>query len=316
VLEAAASAGYDFSRISNTNEAPASNGTLYFVIYRKNGAVVPNSPVYTHTEHGVLVQDVPFFSQLSEGIDLGCRHCHYYLNISYIYENDDIEALLSEWKRLGAKGILLLGTEMEKHDIKPFTRCGLPVVLIDNYFEALNLDCVTINNLQGAYLATDYLIKQTHAQPGYLHSAYSITGFEERADGFYKAIRKNGMSTSRSVVHHLSPSVDGAYCDMKAVIKSGDELVRCYFADNDLIAAGAMRALSEAGYRIPEDISVIGFDDMPMCTYITPPLSTVHVPKQYMGEIAVKRLAEIINSTSASHVKIEISTEIIKRKSC
>ena len=74
VLEAAASAGYDFSRISNTNEAPASNGTLYFVIYRKNGAVVPNSPVYTHTEHGVLVQDVPFFSQLSEGIDLGCRH--------------------------------------------------------------------------------------------------------------------------------------------------------------------------------------------------------------------------------------------------
>ena len=108
MLEAAASAGYDFSRISNTNEAPASNGTLYFVIYRKNGAVVPNSPVYTHTEHGVLVQDVPFFSQLSEGIDLGCRHCHYYLNISYIYENDDIEALLSEWKRLGAKGILLL----------------------------------------------------------------------------------------------------------------------------------------------------------------------------------------------------------------
>lgn len=89
-----------------------------------------------------------------------------------------------------SKGILLLGTEMEEHDIKPFTRCGLPVVLIDNYFEALNLDCVTINNLQGAYLATDYLIKQTHAQPGYLHSAYSITGFEERADGFYKAIRK------------------------------------------------------------------------------------------------------------------------------
>lgn len=83
VLEAATSAGYDFSRISNTNEAPTSNGTLYFVIYRKNGAVVPNSPVYTHTEHGVLVQDVPFFSQLSEGIDLGCRHASYYLKYSY-----------------------------------------------------------------------------------------------------------------------------------------------------------------------------------------------------------------------------------------
>lgn len=62
-----------------------------------------------------------------------------------------------------------------------------------------------------------------------------------------------------------------------------------------------MRALSEAGYRIPDDISIIDFDNMPMCTYITPPLSTVHVPKQYMGEIAVK---------------IEISTKIVKRKSC
>ena len=95
VLEAAASAGYDFSRISNTNEAPASNGTLYFVIYRKNGAVVPNSPVYTHTEHGVLVQDVPFFSQLSEGIDLGCRHCHYYLNISGNFAPENCGMLLA-----------------------------------------------------------------------------------------------------------------------------------------------------------------------------------------------------------------------------
>jgi len=195
-------------------------------------------------------------------------------------------------------------------------KCGLPVVLIDNYFETANIDCVIINNVQGAFLATEYLIRKKHSQPGYLHSSYMITGFEERSDGFYKAIRRNGMSTSLSIVHRLSPTVEGAYSDMKTLIENGDQLARCYFADNDLIAAGAMRALTEAGYHIPQDISVIGFDDMPMCTYINPPLSTVHVPKQYMGELAVKRLAEIINSTSSDPVKIEINTEIIKRKSC
>lgn len=316
VIAAATAAGYDFSRLSPVEEAAVPNGTIYFVVYRKHGAVVPDSPVYVHKEHGVAVQDMPFFSQLSEGIDLGCRHCHYYLNVSYIYEDDDIDGLLNEWTRLGAKGILLLGTEMDEHDLKPFMKCGLPVVLIDNYFETANIDCVIINNVQGAFLATEYLIRKKHSQPGYLHSSYMITGFEERSDGFYKAIRRNGMSTSLSIVHRLSPTVEGAYSDMKTLIENGDQLARCYFADNDLIAAGTMRALTEAGYHIPQDISVIGFDDMPMCTYINPPLSTVHVPKQYMGELAVKRLAEIINSNSSDPVKIEINTEIIKRKSC
>ena len=103
------------------------------------------------------------------------------------------------------------------------------------------------------------------------------TGFEERADGFYKAIRKNGMSTSRSIVHQLTPSIDGAYSDMKELLKNNVELSTCYFADNDLIAAGALRALTEAGYRIPHDISIIGFDDMPLCTYTIPALTTIHV---------------------------------------
>ena len=84
VIAAATAAGYDFSRLSPVEEAAVPNGTIYFVVYRKHGAVVPDSPVYVHKEHGVAVQDMPFFSQLSEGIDLGCRHCHYYLNVSYI----------------------------------------------------------------------------------------------------------------------------------------------------------------------------------------------------------------------------------------
>ena len=74
-----------------------------------------------------------------------------------------------------------------------------------------------------------------------------ITGFEERSDGFYKAIRRNGMSTSRSIVHHLSPTVEGAYSDMKTLIENGDQLARCYFADNDLIATGTIARTDGGG---------------------------------------------------------------------
>ena len=140
--------------------------------------------------------------------------------------------------------------------------------------------------------------------------------FEERADGFYKAIRRNGMSTSRSIVHRLTPSVEGAYADMKELLARGEPLANCYFADNDLIAVGALRAFREAGFRIPQDIAIVGFDNMPVCTYIEPALTTIHVPKEYMGQMAVRRLHELISHSDSQPIKIEISTTLQKRKSC
>lgn len=316
IKEAAIKYGYDFSRI-NAKEKPKEDvGMIYFVVYRKHGALVPDPPVASYEDHGTMVPDVSFFAQLSEGIAVGCKNCHFQLNISYVYEGDDVEEILKNIVRFNAKGILLLGTEIQEHNIKPFLDCNLPLVLIDNYFETLPVNCVLINNVQGAFLATEALIRKKHAQPGYLKTAYSNTGFEERSDGFYKAIRKNGMSSSRSIIHKLPPTVEGAYSDMKELLSQNEPLANCYFADNDLIAAGAIKAFTEAGYKIPSDIAIIGFDDMPLCTYTTPTLSTVNVPKQYMGEVAVKRLAEIINSQNPVPVKIEINTSLHLRKSC
>lgn len=300
VLTAAEEHGYDFSRLKPI-EPGKSGGSVYFLIYKK---------------HGAVVADTPFFAQLFEGVDNACKSLPYYLNVQYLHEDDDIGALLSDWKRLGCRGLILLGTEMQLQDLQPFLKAGLPLVLLDNYFEEADVDSVLINNIKGAYTAADYLIRKRHTQPGYLHSSYSINNFEERADGFYKAIRKNGMSTSRSIVHRLTPSVEGAYADMKELLAKNEPLAGCYFADNDLIAAGAAKALREAGYRIPQDIAIVGFDNMPICTYIEPALTTVHVPKQYMGRMAVQRLHELIGDPDSRPIKIEISTTLQKRKSC
>ena len=190
-----------------------------------------------------------------------------------------------------------------------------PFVLLDAFFDSQSYDSILINNVQGAYHATNFLISQCRCQPGYLHSSFPISNFEERANGFYNSIRYNGMSASKSIVHKLTPSQEGAYSDMKAIIESGEELATAYFADNDLIAVGAMRALISAGYRIPEDISIVGFDDLPLCEYVTPPLTTIHVPKQYMGEKAAERLLELINTKDHYPIKIEINTQLKERSS-
>ena len=318
IIEEAKKYGYDFTRIKEKELPSQEQGTICFIVYRKNGALVPNSPILTHEDHGSSMPDTPFFSQLSEGISLSCKENHYRFHISYLYEGDDIAHQLQELYRIGTSGLLLLGTEMEKHDLIPFANCNIPMVLLDHYFEDLQISSVITNNIHNGYLATNHLIRKRHAQPGYLRSSYRSTSFEERADGFYKAIRRNGMSTSRSVVHDLSPTIDGAYSDMKEVLSQNvkPQLANCYFADNDLIAAGAIRAFTEAGYKIPEDIAIVGFDNMPLCTYITPTLTTIHVPKQYMGEIAVKQLVEMIKNPRISPVKIEVATSLKERKSC
>lgn len=123
------------------------------------------------------------------------------------------------------------------------------------------------------------------------------------------------MATSKSQVHLLTPSTEGAYSDMLELLNQGEEPARCYFADNDLIACGAIRALTEKGYRIPEDVAVMGFDDMPIATYINPPLTTIQVPKLNMGKTAVRRLAQLIADEGEVPEKIEIGTTLVRRKS-
>jgi LacI family transcriptional regulator len=202
---------------------------------------------------------------------------------------------------------------MEMEDFTPFRGLRIPIVVLDLFLDFIEYDCVLINNIQGALIATDYLIRKTKKQPGYLRSSYPIGNFDERADGFYKAVRRHGMSTSKSIVHRLTPSIEGAYADMLELMEQGEELATGYFADNDWIAIGAMKAFQQKGLRIPEDISLIGFDNVPIAAYIEPPLTTVHVPKKYMGKIAVNRLISVIGKASHSTVKIEINTILKER---
>lgn len=298
VIDAARRLGYDFSRkaIARGNW----KGQFCLVVYRRSGAIVG---------------DTPFFADLTNGVSIGCQKAQYDFVIRYLYEDETLPDQLNTLEASGFRGIILLATELDAPALSHFSQIRTPIVILDAYFEMADYNYVLINNIQGAFLATNYLISKRRAQPGYLCSSYQISNFAERADGFYKAIRRNGMSTAKSVVHQLTPSQEGAYADMKALLESGEELADCYFADNDHIAIGAIAALKEAGYRIPEDVAVVGFDDLSLCNCMEPPLTTVHVPTQIMGETAVSRLAEMAEKKDSHTIKIEISAMLRKCKS-
>lgn len=273
---------------------------IYFVIFKK---------------HGKVVGDTPFFSQLIEGIEQSCKSHGYNLQIAYFNEGSNLSATLPLIHSKECKGLLLLATEMGLADASAFTSLGCPTVLLDSAFNEIALDTIVINNKQAAGCATKYLIEYGHTNIGYLHSACHINNFSERKDGYHRELRRNGLAIPAEHEYKLTPTVDGAYSDMKEILSHDPQMPTAFFADNDIIALSAMRALKEKGYRIPEDISIIGIDDMPMCSLMDPPLTTMHVPKHQMGVQAVKRLLEKINRDSREILTIEIRTTLTQRES-
>ncbi len=287
--------GYDFHRIKPSK---LKNGSIYFIIYKKNGAVV---------------DDTPFFIELSHGISDACQKAGYKLRITYLYEAD--EAASDPGALLGqdCAGILLLATEMHSGELKPFLDLPLPIVVLDSYFESFSCDTVLMNNKQGAYLAARHLILKYRSVPGHLKSAYMINNFREREEGLKTAIHEHGLSTTQCMTLEMTPSMDGAYSDMKSYLDSGQKPARSYFADDDLIAVGAMRALKESGYRIPEDVAVVGFDNQTVSQYIEPALTTINVPRNDLASMAVWRLVQRMALPDIAPCKIEVETELVDR---
>lgn len=297
VLSAAAKYGY---RAKQPTTPSAAQRVIQMINYKK---------------HGKVAADTPFFSQLTEGITQECTRQNCALHVSYFYENMDMAAQLAALKEVDCIGILLLATEMNREDFKKFKNFSVPIVVLDCYYDELNYDCVLINNIQGAFNATSYLIKCGHKKVGYLRSSIEISNFSERADGYYKALRSHNISTSHPYVHTISPTAEEGYRDMMEILKDKPELADAYFADNDIIAAAAMKAFRENGYRMPEEISIIGFDDMPLCDMMVPSLSTMKVKKKELGATAIQRLMDRVADNHRECLKMSIATKLIRRDS-
>ncbi len=295
IIRTAREMGYDFSRIEARQNA---SNTIGFVFFHKN-----------------FVFDTPFFAELAQSLEAAIKKQGYSLAVFHIHDLDQIEEEVASLQVMDYAGIILLGTTMNAQEFEPFRKLKAPLVLLDTCFTGQNVNCVTIANLEGAQTATGYLIEKFHEQPGYLHASQEIVNFRERKEGFYEAIRSHSLSPSNSIVHTLAPSLDGAYGDMLAILRNGEPTARCYFADNDEIALGAMRAFKAMGFRVPEDVAIAGFDNISYASLVEPALTTYHVPKDFMGRTAAELLLQMIESHEKQTLRISINGRLILRDS-
>ena len=214
-----------------------------------------------------------------------------------------------------SSAVILLGTELLDEDMEPYKNATCPLVCLDFYNSDMDFEGILINNTDSAKKATEYLIGKGHREIGYLRGSFRIKPFRSRAVGYARALSKQGVELKSEYTVTLTPNMEGAYSDMVKYLKKNPRLPTAFFADNDMVALGSMKALQEFGYKIPEDISIVGFDDLPFGEISTPRLTTIRVSKQEIGELAVKRIYEIMKQEKKSKLKICICTEFIERDS-
>ncbi len=292
VLDAAKSMGYySEGRVSKVK----------FVIYKRNG---------------VIVEDTPFFQIMTAGAETECRAHRLEMVLCNLDRRDEnFEEQLRWIQNDKSAAVILLGTEMLDEDAELIRGLSVPFVVIDFWKEDMTYNSVLINNIDASRVATEYLIQKGHKRIGYLRGDFRIRPFRERSSGYRSALRRAGIPLKDDYILTLRTTIEGAYEDMKTQLERKKELPTAFFADNDMIALGAMKALLDFGIRIPEDVSVIGFDDLPFSSISMPPLTTLRVPKQDMGRVAVRRIVEMLESGSDLFMKEQVIPSFIERES-
>ena len=296
VLECARQMGYQKEKHREYKKA------IHFVLYKK---------------HGHIVMDTPFFSALIQGIERTCRSNNFSLSITYIdcVKNPAAQDLIQQTAEDKGTPLLLLATEMDEKDLALFSQFQGPIVVLDNRCPRFALNTVCIDNSMAGWAAGCCLISHGHRNVGFITSSIPFQNALDRKKGFVEALDTEGIVLPEKNIFSVTPTMEEATKELIQIFSTRKELPTGIFAMNDILAFAAYRALQETKRRIPQDVSLIGMDNLPFGQILTPKLTTIGVYKEELGCRAVERLIEIVQNAETAPVKQSVSISLIERES-
>jgi len=255
----------------------------------------------------------PFFAEIASVINLEARKSDFITLIGD--SNDSITIEKEEVKQLSSRsigGMIIVPCGKESSHLLNLKEKGLPIVCIDRYFVDQDICYVSSDNYNGAYSATKYLIDQGHTNIACIQGVKSSVPNIERVKGFKDALNDNDIS-SYSVTGDAFSEQNG-YLETKLLLHNSHKPT-AIFAFSNTIAMGVIRALREDNIHIPEEISLITFDDNPYLDYIEPPLTRISQPIEEICKIAVKILISKIQDDDNTPKKVLLKTNLIIKDS-
>jgi len=317
VLKAAAELGYHTarSRAQLRRKEADESGALKDMGFFYHSLILPES-----------VTSNPFWSTILHGAEQEAGKS----NVTVIYRSisslvSSPGALLASMKQMKLGGILLVGSA-EAETVRVIQQAGIPLILVDIFFPTLDVDAVIIDNMEGIRLAMHHLFERGHRQIAYIggpviftrapfpQTTSSIYSLERRLACYFTSLLEAEIPLNFDLVETGELGVDGGYIGARNLLQR-DAPFTAIVCANDQTAVGAMKAVQEHGLRVPEDISIVGFDDIETARLITPALTTVQVNKEAMGAVAVRALISRVQDPDSAIVTSMLKVKLIERGS-
>lgn len=252
----------------------------------------------------------PFYTEILRGFTHQAKIEGYDL-LLFINEHEFNYSQLFYDRRVD--GLLLVGIKRDDKGIAQLSKNKFPYVLTGKVDDE-DANYVDAENRKGAYQAVSHLINLGHKRIAYIGGSFEFVFNQERFEGYLSALRDHNLEYGKELTMKSISTQESGYEAMQKILKSSS-IPTAVFAANDLDAIGAMRAIKEKGLRIPEDISLVGFDDIQLASYVDPALTTVRQSIFEMGTTAINLLVSMIEGNKKETQKIELPTQLIIRKS-
>ena len=266
---------------------------------------------------GLIVPNIsnPVFPAVARGVEDVAREHGY--TVILCNTDEDIEAekdYVEKLQKRWVDGFIFATARKESHHILKLKESGFPVVLVVRHMgQAVN--AVVIDNYRSSFEAVKYLIDTGHRRICIVNGDTSLTLYRERFDGYRHALQAAGLPVLPELVLNAAGRRDTGYETVTAMIKKG-VVPDAVFATSDPRAISTIRAIKDCGLNVPDDVSVVGFDDLDISAFLDPPLTTVSQPLYEMGARAARRLVGMINGEEYEQPKVElVEANLVIRKS-
>ncbi len=284
---------------------------------REKGDSVPERTIayVVLSEYHDDVEEAAFFPKVIEGAEREARKRGYRFTLLHMYGEGGTR-LKESINREQFMGMLVYAAQISEEMKETLDALEVPYLLIDCFSPVVNVSAVTINNRQGVFEAVRYLYGRGHRKIGYVSSGRPIFALTERRKCFRYAMEEIGLSEEPLFCVENAGTGQKAQEYLEELWKDPARVPTAILLENDVMAVVAYRALKNNGIRIPEDVSVIGFDGRSICSMVEPSLTTLRVPRREMGRMLVMLLLQKIElqerSAEPVTVRLEVNTELIE----
>jgi LacI family transcriptional regulator len=256
----------------------------------------------------------PYFPRLTQGIAQACNQFDYTLSLFLVGSKTDEEKLIPRVTRTGyLDGLIVQSGQRDEQLIDSLVGSGIPLVIAGRPFRTDKVSFIDVDNVNAACNAVSHLIRLGYKRIGTITGTPNGTVAIDRLEGYRKALTDRGRDVDESLIAEGDFTEAGGYYAMQQLLPVRPDAV---FAASDMMAAGAMRAVREAGLRIPGNIALVGFDDLPHATLSDPQLTTMRQPVYQFGIRAVEILIDLIENGQEPARRVIMDTELVVRASC